>query len=56
MQSLIVNYINITAKWYMSKKFQNAKPLISKEYIRYIRVALTGEKRNIFVTIEEILA
>ena len=48
----IVNYLNITAKWYMSKKFQTAKPLIWEEYIRYIRVALTGEKRNICVTIE----
>ena len=46
----------VTAKWYMSKKFQTAKPLIWEEYIRYIRVALTGEKRNICVTIEEILA
>ena len=52
----IVNYINISAKWYMSKKIQNAKPLIWEEYIIYIRVALTGEKINICVTIEEILA
>ena len=44
----VVNYLNITAKWYMSRKFQTAKPLIWEEYIRYIRVALTGEK-NIFV-------
>ena len=35
---------------------QTAKPLIWEEYERYIRVALTGEKRNICVTIEEILA
>ena len=40
----------------MSKKNQTAKPLIWKEYIRYIRAALTGEKRNICVTIKEILA
>ena len=31
--------INITAKWYMSKKFQTAKPLFWEEYIRCIRVA-----------------
>ena len=52
----IVNYFNITAKWYISKKFQNAKPLIWDEYIRYIRVALTGEKQYIRVTVDDILA
>ena len=54
--SAIVNYFNITAKWYMSKKFQNAKPLIWEEYIRYIRVALTGEKRTVCVAVDDVLA
>ena len=40
----IVNYLHITAEWYMSKQIQTAKPPIWEEYIRYIRVALTEKK------------
>ena len=52
----IVNYLNITAKWYISRKFQNSQPLIWEEYIRYIKFALTGERRNIKAAVEDILA
>ena len=43
----IVNYINLTAKWYMSRNFQNSKPLIWEEFMRFTKLALTGEKHNL---------
>ena len=39
----IVNYINLTAKWYISRNFQNSKPLIWEEFMRFTKLALTGE-------------
>ena len=38
----LINYLNITAKWYISNKFQNKKRLLWDEYIRFVIFALTG--------------
>ena len=42
----IVNYINITAKWYMSKKFQNAKPLILGRIYKIYKGSSYGRKKK----------
>ena len=51
----LVNYINLTAKWYISRNFQHSKPLISDEFVRYTKFALNGDKKNICVILEEAL-
>ncbi len=48
----IINYINMSAKWYISKQFQNAKQLTWEGFIRLIRFALTGDKNNIRAALE----
>ena len=50
-----INYINLTAKWYISKSFHNSRPLIWDEYIRYIKLALNGERQIIRVAILEVI-
>ena len=35
----LVNYINLTAKWYISRNFQQSKPLIWDEFVRYTKFA-----------------
>ena len=51
----VINYINITAKWYISRNFQNAKSLNWDEYVRYTRLALNGDRPSIRVVLEEVL-
>ena len=51
----VINYFNLTAKWYISKNFHSSKLLIWKEYIRYIKLALNGERQGIRVAILEII-
>ena len=51
----LVNYINLAAKWYISRNFQHSKPLIWDEFVRYIKFALNGDKKNICVILEEAL-
>ena len=36
----LVNYINLAAKWYISRNFQHYKPLIWDEFVRYTKFAL----------------
>ena len=52
----LINYLSITAKWYISKKIQNKKCLLWDEYIRFFKFALTGERRSIKVAVDDILA
>ena len=51
----LVNYINLAAKWYISRNFQHSKPLIWDEFVRYTKFALNGDKKNICVILEEAL-
>ena len=53
--NLLINYLNITAKWYISKKILNKKRLLWDEYIRFVKFALTGERRSIKVAVDDIL-
>ena len=39
----------------MSKNFQNKKLLIWDEYIRFVKFALTGERRDIKEAVDDIL-
>ena len=48
----LINYLNITAKWYISKKIQNKKHLLWDKYIRFVKFALTGERRSIKVAVD----
>ena len=43
----IINYLLLTAKWYISRNFQSAKALVWEEYVRYTKFALNGEKLNV---------
>ena len=43
----LVNCINLTAKWYISRNFQHSKPLIWDGFVRYTKFALNGNKNNI---------
>ena len=49
----LVNYINLAAKWYISRNFQHSKSLIWDEFVRYKKFALNGDKNNICVILEE---
>ena len=51
----LINYLNITAKWYISKKIQNTKRLLWDEYIRFVKFALTGERRSVKVAVDDTL-
>ena len=42
----VINYLNLTAKWYISKNFHNSKLLVWEEYIRYLKLALNGERQD----------
>ena len=47
----LVNYINLTAKWYTSRNFQQSKPLIWDDFVSYTKFALNGDKNNICVVL-----
>ena len=51
----LVNYINLTAKWYISRNFQQSKPLIYDEFVRYTKFALNGDKSNICIVLKQAL-
>ena len=51
----LVNYINLTAKWYISRNFQQSKPLIWDEFVRYTKFALNGDKSNICIVLKQAL-
>ena len=50
-----VNYINLTAKLYISRNFQHANPLILDEFVRHTKFALNGDKKSICAVLEELL-
>ena len=52
----LINYLNITANWYISKKNQIKKGLLWDDYIMFVKFALTGEQRSIKVAVDDTLA
>ena len=42
-----INYINMVAKWYISKQFQNQLKLDWLGYKRFTKLVITGEKPHI---------
>ena len=42
-----INYVNIAAKWYISKQFQSGHPLLWDGFKKYLRLALNGEKLSL---------
>ena len=42
-----INFINATAKWYISNRFQNKQSLIWDGFVKQIKLFLLGEKRAI---------
>ena len=42
--SRIINYFNIVAKWYISKRFQAGEMPIWQGYIKLLKLTLTGDK------------
>ena len=49
----MVNYINLTAKWYISRNFQQYKPLIWDEFVRYTKFALNGDEIYICIVLKQ---
>ena len=47
----VINYLNMAAKWYISKQFQQEQPLSWHEFKRFIRIALLGEKAGVKSTL-----
>ena len=45
--SQIINYLNMVAKWYISKQFHKEEPLSWQGFKRLIQIALHGEKESI---------
>ena len=54
----LINYLNITANWYISKKIQIKKAFYGmiSDYIMFVKFALTGEQRSIKVAVDDTLA
>ena len=48
----LVNYINLTAKWYISRNSQKSKPLIWDEFVRYTKFAFNGDKSNLCMVLK----
>ena len=51
----IINYINLTAKWYISRQFQNKQPLLWEGYFKHIKLFLHGEKPTIARKMKELM-
>ena len=49
-----INYINMVAKWYISKQFQNQLKLDWLGYKRFTKLVITGEKPHITNILEEV--
>ena len=43
----VINYVNIAAKWYISKQFQSCQPLLWVGFKKSLRLALNGEKLSL---------
>ena len=50
-----INFLNLVAKWYISREFQNSRDLRWDSYLNYIKIFLTGEKDIIRNMVEPIL-
>jgi hypothetical protein len=46
-----VNYVNLVAKWFIGRQFQNHKPLYFDAFEKFVDQFLTGEKQSIKVVI-----
>ena len=49
----LINYINLTAKWYISRQYQNKWSLNSDGYKNKVKIFLYGEKRAISTNIKQ---
>ena len=49
----LINYINLTAKWYISRQFQNKWPLYWDGFRKSVKMFLHGEKRAIAQKIKQ---
>ena len=43
----VINYLNMSAKWYISKQFQREEPLSWHCFRLHVQLALHGEKESI---------
>ena len=51
----IINYLNMIAKWYISRQFQNIQPLAWDGFKRLISIALVGERECIRKALNDIM-
>ena len=51
----IINYINLTAKWYISRQFQTKKEITWQGYLNTVKLLLQWEKTNIVSGLRHIL-
>lgn len=54
-ENQIVNYINLAAKWFISRQFQTNKGLRWDSFVKNIQYLLIGEKREIYSTLKSAL-
>ena len=51
----IINYLNMAAKWYISRNFQLGKRPIWPMFLKFLDKILLGEKKSISNTVRELL-
>ena len=51
----IINYLNMIAKWYISRQFQNEQPLAWDSFKRLISLAMVGERECIKEALNNIM-
>ena len=52
-ENQVINFINLTAKWYISRQFQNKWSLIWDGYRKSVKMFLYGEKRAISTAMKQ---
>ena len=45
--NILINFLNIIAKWYISRQFQCKNHLIWEGYAKYVKIFICGEKHSI---------
>ena len=51
----IVNFVNLAAKWFISRQFQTNNDLVWDSFIKTMKMLLTGERREICTPLKPIL-
>ena len=50
-----IDYLNLCAKWYISRSFQCKQKLVWEKFLSQVRYCLVGEKRELRESLESLL-